>query len=827
MNAAIAILALTISADSSPAAVDTVTVEPAALTLSHPRFGHRPLVTGIAKDGRALDLTSEAVWSVRDATVADVQQGRIVPRGNGETVVSAVVAGKRLEVPVRVNGFQADPPLSLRLELEPVLTKAGCNAGACHGAQHGKGGFRLSLFGDDPNADHSSMLRDVLGRRVNIIDPAASLLLMKPSGQVSHEGGKRLQGGTREYEAFRHWIAEGCPNDDEKKSPQVVGLEVVPRERIFTRPDSRQTLLVIATLSDGSKRDVTPYARFDSNTPTNVAVDRNGLATTLDRGEGVVMARYLGHAAMARLLVVPDDASFTWPDSPVYNFIDELVDDKLKKMRYTPSPLCSDEEFIRRACLDTIGTLPKPEEVETFLADSTPSREKRRKYVDALFDRPEYADYWTLQWDDWLHNHGRFGTIKPMITLRNWVHASLRDNKPVDQFATELITSRGNTFRVGPANFYRLHKGPENVGEAVAGIFLGVRLECAKCHHHPFEKWTQDDYYGLSAYFARVGEKDAHEYGPVRGIYGSDDEIFVKPGGEIFNPRTRKLVAPTPLGAGEPFDDPADRRRALARWLTDPAHPQFARNLVNRHWAHFLGRGLVEPVDDLRDTNPPTNPGLLDALARDLIAHHYDLRHLLRTIMNSATYQRSGRASAASASDTIYYSHYYAKRLRAEPLMDAVCSVTGVPEKFTAPGDSRPFNHLPAGTRAIALPAIMSDDLRNYFLDVFDRPQRTFEKCECARSDQPNLAQVLHLMNGQWIHDKVSDPNSRLSALLKAGKSDQEIIATFYRAAFGRRPTDDEQQAAARLIAQAPTRKEGLEDFLWALCNCKEFVFNH
>jgi Protein of unknown function (DUF1553)/Protein of unknown function (DUF1549) len=826
MNAALAFLALTIAADPTPRVV-TVTVEPAELTLSHPRFGHRLLVTGIDNAGRAVDLTTEAVWSARDKTVADVRNGRIVPRGNGQTVVSAEVAGKRLEVPVRVNGFQADPPVSLRLEVEPVLTKASCNAGACHGAQYGKGGFKLSLFGDDPNADHNAILRDGLGRRVNVIEPTASLLLMKPNTQVSHQGGKRLPSGTREYEALRRWIADACPSEDEQKTPRVVSLEVLPRERIFTRPDSRQTLLAIATLSDGSKRDVTPDARFDSNTPTNVTVDRDGLAATLHRGEGVVMARYLGHAAVARLLVVPDDPAFTWPDSPAYNFIDELVDAKLKKMRYVPSPLCTDEEFIRRACLDAAGTLPKPDEVEAFLADSTPSREKRRKYIDDLFDRPEYAAYWTLEWDDLLHNHGRFGTIKPMFTLRNWVQASLRNNKPMDQFAAELITSRGNTFREGPANFYRLHKGSENVAEAVAGIFLGVRLECAKCHHHPFEKWTQDDYYGLAAYFARVGEKDAHEYGPVRGIYGSDDEIFVTRGGELFHPRTRKLMAPTPLGAGQPSDDPLDRRRALARWLTDPSNPLFARNLVNRHWAHFLGRGLVEPVDDLRDTNPPTNPELLDALARDLISHHYDLRHLLRTIMNSATYQRSSRAIAGSTTDTIYYSHYYARRLRAEPLMDAVCSVTGAPEKFSAPGDSRPFNHVPAGTRAIALPAIMSDDLRNYFLDVFDRPQRTFEKCECVRSEQPNLAQVLHLMNGQWLHDKVSDPNGRLSALLKGGKSDQEIIATFYRAAFSRQPTAAEQQTAARLILLAPTRKEGLEDLLWTLCNCKEFLFNH
>jgi hypothetical protein len=661
---------------------------------------------------------------------------------------------------------------------------------------------------------------------------------LKPSGQVSHQGGNRLPKGTREYDAVRHWIADGCPNEDQRRtlpgSPaaqrrelEVVSLEVVPRERIFNRAGCRQTLLAIATLSDGSKRDVTPDTRFDANTPTNVEVDRDGLAITLDRGEGVVMARYLGHAAVARLLVVPADASFTWTNPPEFNFIDKLVNDNLKKMRYVPSPICSDEEFIRRACLDATGTLPKLEEVDAFLADPTPSREKRRKYIDDLFSRPEYAAYWTLQWDDWLHNHGRFGTIKPMFTLRNWVNASLRDNKPMDQFATELITSRGNTFRVGPANLYRLHKGADNVAEAVAGIFLGVRLECAKCHHHPFEKWTQDDYYGLAAYFARVTEKDAHEYGPVRGIYGSDDEVLVKQGGEMFHPRSRKVMAPTPLGASEPLDDPVDRRKALARWLIDPSNTLYARNLVNRHWAHFLGRGLVEPVDDMRDTNPPTNPELMDALARDLIAHHYDLRHLLSTIMNSATYQRSAKAAGGSSSDSIYYSHYYAKRLRAEPLMDAVCAVTGVPEKFPAPGDSRPFNHVPVGSKAIELPAIMSEDLRNYFLDVFERPQRTFEKCECVRSSQPNLAQVLHLMNGQWLHDKVSDANGRVAMLLKANKSDEVIIRIFYRTAFGRRPTVDEEKTAVKLIQKAPTRKEGLEDLLWSLCNSKEFVFNH
>jgi hypothetical protein len=819
MNTAITFLAFTLAASANPAAdPSAVTVEPTELTLSHPRFGHRLLVTGTDKAGRPLDLTAQTVWSAADKSVADVRNGRIVPRGNGQTVVRARVAGKELEVPVRVKGFHADPPISLRLEMQPVFTKAGCNSGACHGAQYGKGGFKLSLFGSDANADHGVITRDLLGRRVSAIEPAASLLLRKPNAEVSHEGGRRLPRGSRGYETLRHWIADGCPNEDERKGPKVLGLEVLPRERIFARRDCRQTLLVIARLSDGSQRDVTRDARFDSNTPGIVTVERDGLATTQSRGEGVVMVRYLGQAAVARVLVVPDDPKFTWPNPPAHNFIDKLIYAKLKKMRYVPSPLCSDEEFIRRTCLDVTGTLPKPEEVEAFLADRTPSAEKRRKWIDRLLTRPEFALYWTQQWDDWLHNFGRYGTIKPMLTLRNWVHASLRANKPMDRFATELITSRGNTYREGPANFYRLHQGPENLAEAAASIFLGVRLNCARCHQHPFEKWTQDDYQGLAAYFARIGKKYGSEYGPVRGIYGGDLEILVAQVGEVRHPRNGRIMRPTPLGANEPADDPTDRRKALARWLTSPSNLLFARNLVNRHWAHFMGRGLVEPVDDMRDTNPPTNPELLDALARDLIDHGYDLRHLLRTIMNSRTYQLSSRAVPGNSSDRRYYSHYQARRLSAEVLLDAVCAVTGVAEKFP---------NMPAGTRAIALPAVMSSDVRSYFLDVFGRPRRTFDKCECARAAQPNLAQVLHLMNGDWLHQKVSAANGRLPALLKAGRSDEEIIRTFYRAAFCRQPSADEQRAAARLVKLAPTRKEGLEDLLWTLCNCKEFLFNH
>lgn len=795
-----------------------ITVEPTELHLTHQRFGHRLLVTRTDPAGRARDLTSITQWISDNPRIADVQGGLILPHGDGETVVRAQIEGQKLEVPVRVKGLILDPPVSLRLELEPMLTRVGCNSGACHGAQHGKGDLKLSLFGADASADQNTLARESLGRRVNFLNPGASLVLLKPTGQVIHEGGKRLERGSRDCTILEKWIAGGCPDDQSALTPRITHLQVLPRERTYAQPNHRQQLLVLATFSDGSRRDVTADARYDSNTPNLVIVDRTGLATTLDRGEGIIMVRYLGLAAVSRLVTIPDDPRFTWSAPPSYNYIDDHIDTKLRAMRYLPAKLCTDEEFLRRATLDASGSLPRTTDVEAFLADPAPSREKRQRYVEDLLNRPEFALYWTLQWDDWLHNFGRFGTVKQMYSLRNWVQNALQTHLPLDQMVSQLITSRGNTYRRGEANFYRLHQGSENLAEAVAGIFLGIRLECAKCHQHPFERWTQDDYYGLAAYFARVGQKSTGEFGPVRGIYGNELEILVTARGEVRNPRSGKIKAPTPLGVGLPVDDPVDRRRALARWLTDSSNPLLARNLVNRHWAHFMGRGLVEPIDDLRDTNPPTNPELLDALTQDLINHHYDLRHLLRTIMNSRSYQLSSRAVPGSENDHAYHSHYYPRRLSAEAILDAVCQVTGVPEKFAG---------MPSGTRAIGLPSVMSADVKSYFLDVFGRPQRTFDKCECVRPANPNLAQVLHLMNGEWLHNKVSDPKGRLAQLIQANKSDGEIIQVFYTLAFGRRPGQQEIQDACRFIAQSPGRKEGLEDFLWTLCNCKEFLFNH
>jgi hypothetical protein len=808
-----ALVALLLSAVPTPEVV-SVSVEPAALSLSHPRFGHRLLVTGRTADGWEIDLSAAAEWKAADPAVAAIENGVVVPRGNGRTTVSAVVAGRTVSVPVTVEKFAAEPPVSMRLEMMPVLTKAGCNAGACHGAQYGKGGLKLSLFGSEPDADHKALLREGAGRRVDLLVPEASLLLAKPVGRVPHQGGVLIYDGSRAYSILHRWVRTGAPAERADAAPTLTSLEIFPRARMYRTDDraaATQRLLVIAGFSDGSRRDVTADVRFDSNRPGTAAVAPDGTAAIAGRGEAAVMARYMGLAAVATLTVVRDDAGFAWSAPPEHNFIDGLVDAKLRRMRFTPSPVCSDEEFVRRASLDATGALPDPDEVAAFLADPAPSRDKRAKYVDRLLARPEFVDFWTQRWGDWLRNRADSErSQKPMLALHNWLRAAVRDNKPLDRMAAELITARGSTFRSGPANFFRLNRGPENAAEAAAQLFLGIRLQCARCHQHPFERWTQEDYHSLAAYFARIGTKNDPEY----GLFGGGVDIVLKPTGETRHPRTGKTLAPRPPGATEPADDPADRRLALARWLTDPANPGMARNFANRYWAHFLGRGLVEPVDDVRDTNPPTNPELLEALAADLVRSGWDARHLIRTIMLSRTYQTSSRPTAGNAGDTQFHSRYYVKRLTAEQLLDAVCTVTGVAEKFPL---------LPAGTRATGLPDPGTD---SYFLDVFGRPKRE-TACECERQGDPNMAQVLHLINGQAINAKLASPDAWPARLARAGKTDAEIIERLYLLALSRRPSDRERTTAEALVKSAPSRKEGLEDLLWTLCNSKEFLFVH
>jgi hypothetical protein len=622
-----------------------------------------------------------------------------------------------------------------------------------------------------------------------------------------------------------------------------VGLDVFPAERALA-PRERQRLVVRARFSDGAACDVTAQARLQSLNEGVAEVTPEGTMTARTPGATAIMARYMGLATVARVSVpykaVPSAGcrvpsvdigsslanrlapTFTRHSAPgtrhasEASFIDTLVERKWAEMELSASGLCTDAEFIRRASLDAIGTLPTPEEVRAFLASRDP--QKRAKLIDALLDRPAYADYWALKWGDLLRVSRNRLTEKGMWSFYNWLHEQLAANRPVDRWVRELITAQGSTYTTGPANFFRVVRTPPELAETTSQVLLGVRLQCARCHHHPFERWSQEDYYSLAAYFARVGLKGSQEF----GIFGDEQVVRLNNSGEVRHPKTNKEMAPRPLGAptvqlaarGKETGASEDRRRGLADWLTAKENPFFARNLVNRYWAYLLGRGIVEPVDDLRVTNPPTNPELLDALARDFIAQGYDLKALLRTIMNTRVYQLSATPTPANARDELFYSHFRVKRLPAEVLLDAICAATGVPEKF---------NGLPKGTRAIQLP---DAGVPSPFLDTFGRPPREIA-CECERSAEPNMSQALNLMNGDVLNRKLSREEGRVARLTARMALTADAVTEIYLATLSRLPRSEELSTALRLIGKAPKREEGLEDLLWTLLNTREFLFNH
>jgi hypothetical protein len=572
-------------------------------------------------------------------------------------------------------------------------------------------------------------------------------------------------------------------------------------------PGERQQLVVRASWGGGPAEDVTATAQFDSLNDGVAAVTPGGLVTAKAAGETYIMIRFGGQVAVARV-TLPYAHLAHYPEVPAYNFVDERLITKWKALGLTPSPLCSDEEFFRRLHLDAIGTLPSPADVKAFLADKNP--DKRKKAIDRVLDRPEFVDFWALKWGDLLRINRDALQEKGMWSFYNWVRASLRDNMPIDQFAREVITAEGSTFTDGPANYYQTANNPLDWSETTAQVFLGVRVQCARCHHHPFEKWSQDDYYGLSAFFVRLGTKRSQEF----GIFGAETVVYLRPTGEQTQPK-KGLVKPHPLD-GPVMDDPFDRRRKLAEWLTAKDNPFFAKNIVNRFWGYTMGRGLVEPLDDMRATNPASNPELLDALAKDLVDHKYDLTHLLRTVFNSRAYQLSSLKTEGNAADAanVQHTRYTVKRLTAEQLADALDFATGTREKYQG---------LPLGTRAIQLP---DTKVRSFLLDTFGRPPRQIA-CECERGAQPNIAQALHLLNGDFLNKKIAAPAGRVEALLKAKTPVPDLIEELYLVTLSRPPQAGETVKALEWVKKAPTEREGVQDLLWVLLNRSEFLFNH
>jgi hypothetical protein len=753
------------------------------------------------------DVTRAVRYASSNPAVARVDAtGHVTPTGDGTAHLRIEHRGDRLEVPVVVTGFATGRPVDFQREIVPLLSRLGCNAGGCHGKASGQNGFKLSLFGFDARFDFDAITKEARGRRVFPDAPDHSLLLLKATGQVPHGGGKRLARDGNEYQLFRRWIAAGMP-PSAPDAPQVVKLRILPADRILKHDESQQ-LAVVAEYSDGSVRDVTRQTEFSSNLDVVARVDAEGLVRTLKMsGEAAVMARYTGHVAVFRALVPHGEPLADIPEFKAANYIDELALSKWKKLGLRPSPLTDDATFLRRVTLDLCGRLPTPAEVRAFLADASP--DKRARSIDRLLDSPDYPAYFALRWGSILRNSNLAGATQAAYAFHNWIKDMIARNRPYDEFVRGIVAASGEWQDAPAINWYWQSRDDQlhQVTADTAQVFLGVRLQCARCHHHPYERWGQNDYYGLAGFFTRLGRKSFGEPPPYFAAASTTT-------GER-NPLTGKTPEPKyPDGAETRFTPEEDPRHALVDWMARLDNPFFSRALVNRLWGHFLGRGLYHEVDDQRETNPPSNPELLDALARDFVQHKFDVKHVIRTIVNSRVYQLSSVPTPHNQNDRQNYARYYARRMPAEVFLDAVNQATGARGGFSG---------VSANARAVDLP---HEGFGSYFLDTFDRPRRV-TSCECERSTGGTLAQVLLLANSDEIENKVGAGDGKLARLLKEKKPLRDIIEELYLSAYGRPPSAAESQRTLAYVERVDNKQQALEDVLWAILNTKEFMFNH
>lgn len=791
-------------------------VEPAEVRLVGVLDRVQLVVIAMGAEGVPADVTREATFESVSPLAVVSNSGRVAGVMEGKGGVRVTYGGESVEILVVVSDTSA--PIGFGEDVIPVLTKAGCNQGACHGAQFGQGKFKLSLLGFAPEQDFLALTREFSQRRISLVEPDDSLILQKAIAAISHGGGKRLSTDSPGYQTIRDWVAVGAPGPSD--GARVTDISVYPNESSYRESETRQ-LRVIAHYTDGAQRDVTHRARFDSLGKGIATVDDHGYVTAHGKGQTAIMIRYRGRAKVS-VVIHPYATDVDIKSFQSGNFVDEHVKSRWQKVGLQPSQFCSDQEFIRRAFLAATGTLPTPQHLATFLASNSPNR--RADLVDELLGLTgdpkrdvhveAWSAYWSQKWGDLLRNNREQVGEIGMWAFANWIRASLRENKPMDQFAREILLAQGSIYQQGQANFYKVSSNPTDLAETTAQVFLGVRLQCARCHQHPYEAYSQQDYYGLAAFFTRVTTKRSSDFGG----FGKDTVVKLKNSGSIKHPRTGNAVPPTPLGVmagGAELDMSArDLRRPLADWLTSPENPLFAKNIANRTWGHLMGVALVEPIDDLRATNPPSNPELLDALAAEFVKDGFDLRKLMRAIMVSNTFQLSSTSTDENAGDRRFYSHYPTSRLPAEVLLDAIDTACGTQEAFTG---------VPLGTRAIELP---DPNYSSYFLDTLGRPQRIVS-CECERTAEPNLAQVLQLANGELVHRKLTDKAGRISKLVESEGSDEEAFGELYRVALSRTPTAQELQACREIVAAAEDRRSGLEDVLWAVINGREFMFNH
>ena len=704
--------------------------------------------------------------------------------------------------------YAAENPVpTFRNNVQPVLAKTGCNAGACHGAAAGQNGFRLSLRGYDDQGDYVALTRQSLGRRVNLADPGRSLLLLKATGTIPHKGGKRFEVDSREYQIIADWIASGAPGP-KADDPRIDRIELLPNHVVLTNGASQQ-LTVRAYFNDGHSEDVTRWVKYTAANASVTEVNDNGLVKVIANGEGAITAWYLSRIAIATVTVPYTNsiAPEIFAKAERRNFIDDQILKKLQSLNIPPSPRSSDAEFLRRVYLDATGTLPSADEVRAFLADENPR--KRDALIEKLLQRPEFVDYWTYKWSDLFLVSSR--TLQPaaMWSFYNWIHDNVAANTPWDVLARRVVTAQGSTVANGAANFFVLHDNPADQSENTSQAFLGMSINCAKCHNHPLEKWTNDQYYKMANLFARVRTKS----GPGDG----ERIVFAAASGDLVQPLRGKPQPPAPLdGEAISLDQPSDRREHLADWLVSPENPYFTRAIVNRIWANYFGVGLVENVDDLRVTNPSSNEELLSAAANFLAEKKYDLKALMRAILQSEAYQRTSQPLPGNEDETRFYSHYYPKRLMAEVLLDAFSHVTGAPTEF---------KNYPKGARALQLP---DSKVESYFLASFGRPERE-KTCSCERTVEPSVTQVLHLFNGDTLNKKLAAKDNAIEKLISAKSSPEAIVEAAYLSALSRPPTDHEKSKFVEALQNAPEKelRAAAEDVFWAVISSKEFLFNH
>ena len=806
----IAVSFATAQAQDGPALPASISVHPAAIEIKQHRHPHALQVLGASADGYTLDLRSQAKYASADTKVANVDaDGWVRPVGNGTTQVTVSIAGVTKTVTVKVALPAAEPSISFRHEVMPVLSRGACNGGGCHGYSLGKNGFKLSLRGADPDPDFLAITKDSLSRRVNFQVPEASLLVAKPVGDVAHEGSVRFSRKSLSFEILTRWIQQGAPGDLADKA-EVVSVRLVP-DKLVLKPGQRHRVQLIAQYDNGLIRDVTRLGVLSANNTQYADVDEEGVVTAGDAGETAIVARFERVFAATGVIVLAPNDKFTPTPAPP-NFIDKHVVEKLNRLKITPSAQASDEEFLRRVHLDLIGIQPKPDEIKAFLADKNPA--KREKAIDALFDRPEFIDHWSLKWGDLLQNSRTVSNSGSVYLFREWMRSALAANMPMDEFARKVLTARGGAIDDPASVYFAISKDTNDTLERATQVFCGVRMLCARCHSHPLENWTQADYYGLASFFNQVSVKN-----DTRAPQGVQNMKFIQlnlAAGNANNPRSGKPQPPRFLGGVEPKLEPnSDRRVAYADWLTSPQNPFFARGLVNRYWSYFFHRGIIDPVDDIRSTNQPINPELLDALTKDFIDRKFDGRRLMKTIVMSQTYHRSSIPNASNKHDEQNFSHAIPRRIPAEALLDTLIQATAVPENF--PG-------VPAGFRAAQLPDANSE---NAFLRLFGKSQR-MEACECEKDTGSNMLMALHFINSKSIQARVANPNGRAALLTREKLSDPQVVTELYLWSIARHPSDAEMKiSTAYLKTHADRRAEAVQDLFWALLNSRDFMLVH